>query len=83
MENQKQPFASFEKIATEYFFKIHRKTPVQKFPFDKLAYLKPAVLLKKRLQHRCFAVLFFNFSGQLFLITSQNDYFRLHIMSTK
>ena len=49
MENQKQPFASFEKIATEYFFKIHRKTPVQKFPFDKLAYLKPAVLLKKRL----------------------------------
>ena len=82
MENQKQPFVSVEKIAAENFFKIHRKTPVQESPFDKLAYHKPAILLKKRLQHRYFAVSFFNFSGELFLITSQNDHFRLPI-STK
>ena len=81
MENQKQPFASVAKIAAENVYKIHRKTPVQESPFDKFAYLKPGIPLKKRLQQP-FAVSFFNFSGQLFLITSQNDHFCLHI-STK
>ena len=43
------------------FFKIHRKTPEQKSYFKKISYLKPAILLKKRLQHRCFTVSFSEF----------------------
>ena len=61
MENQKQPFTSVEKVAAENSLNIQRQTPVQEFHFNKLAYLKPETLLKKRLQHRCFAVSFSKF----------------------
>ena len=45
------------------FFSIffHRKTPEQQSHYNKISYLKPAILLKKRLQHRCFTVLFSEF----------------------
>ena len=46
MENQKQPFKNFEKITAEIFFKIHWETPPQESHFNKLAYLKPTILLK-------------------------------------
>ena len=45
MKNQKQPI----------FFKIHKKIPEQESHFNKLSYLKAAILLKKRLQ-QCFTV---------------------------
>ena len=47
-----------EKTAAEYFFKIHRKTPEQESHFNEISYLKPAILLKKRLQYRYFTVSF-------------------------
>ena len=40
---------------------FHRKTPEQESHYNKLSYLKPAILLKKRLQHRCFTVSFSEF----------------------
>ena len=61
MKNQKQPFTKAKKIAAIFFFKIHRKTPEQESHFNKISYLKPAILLKKRLQHRCFTVSFSKF----------------------
>ena len=61
MKNQKQPFTRVKKTAAEFFFKIHRKTPEQESHYNKISYLKPAILLKKRLQHRCFTVLFSEF----------------------
>ena len=61
MKNQKLPFTKAKKIAADFFFKIHRKTPEQESHFNKISYLKPAILLKKRLQHRCFTVSFSKF----------------------
>ena len=61
MKNQKQPFTSVEKTAAELFFKIHRKTPEQESHYNKISYLQPAILLKRRLQHRCFTVSFLKF----------------------
>ena len=58
MKNQKQPFTSVAKIAAEFFFKIHRKMREQESNFNRLSYLKPAILSKKRLQQRCLAVSF-------------------------
>ena len=58
MQNQKQPFRSVEKIAAEFFFKTHRNSPEQESHSNKPSYLKPAILLKKRLQQICFTVLF-------------------------
>ena len=43
--------------------KIHRKTPVQEFGFNKAVGLRPSTLLKKRLWHMCFPV---NFQKHLF-----------------
>ena len=41
-----------------FFFKIQKKTPDQQFHFNKISYLKPAIPLKQRLQHRRFTVIF-------------------------
>ena len=41
--------------------KIHRKTAVSKFLFNKVEGLHPATLLKKRPQHKCFPVNFAKF----------------------
>ena len=63
------------------FFSIffHRKTPEQQSHYNKISYLKPAILLKKRLQHRCFTVSFSEFCRTAtLLITSQGDYFWFH-----
>ena len=62
--------------------KIHRKRPVPESLFNKVASLRPATLLKKRLWHRCFPVNFVKFlttpflqntSGRLLLQNSVND----------
>ena len=57
--NQKQPPEVFYKKRCSYKFrKIHRKTPVPESLFNKVAALRPATLLKKRLWHRYFPVNF-------------------------
>ena len=62
--------------------KIHRKRPAPESLFNKVASLRPATLLKKRLWHRCFPVTFVKFlttpflqntSGRLLLQNSVND----------
>ena len=58
MKNQKQSFTRVAKIAVEIFCKIRRKTREQESNFNRLSYLKPTILLKKRLQQRCLAVSF-------------------------
>ena len=58
-ENQKQPFTKATKTAADFFFKIHSKTPEQES--HKNSYLKHAILLKKRLQHRYITVSFSKF----------------------
>ena len=84
MKNQKQPFTSVEKIAAEFFFfKIHRKTPEQESHFNKPSYLKPAILLKKRVNKDVLQCHFRNVSERLLLITSQGDHFLLHIGTNK
>ena len=46
-----------KKMYSYKFRKIHRKTPVPESLFNKVAGLRPATLLKKRLWHRCFPVI--------------------------
>ena len=57
---------SVKKVFLE-FRKIHRKTPVPESLFNKVAGLRPATLLKKRLWHRCFPVNFAKFLRTPFL----------------
>ena len=47
--------------------KIHLKTPVLESLFNRVSGLRPAALLKKRLQHRCFLVNFVKFLRTPFL----------------
>ena len=61
MKNQKQSSKVLKKQLLNIFFKIHRKTPEQESHFNEISYLKPAILLKKRLQYRCFTVSFSKF----------------------
>ena len=58
MKNQKQPFASVEKIATEFFFKIHREAPELEFHFNKPSYLKQAILKKETSTQIFYSVIF-------------------------
>ena len=54
---QKQPPEVFcKKRCSQKFHKIHKKTPVPESLFNKVAGLRPATLLKKRLWHRYFKV---------------------------
>ena len=53
-----RPEVFCKKFVLKNFTKIHRKTPVPESFFNKIAGLKPATLLKKRLWHRCFPVNF-------------------------
>ena len=50
------------------FYKIHRKTPVQESLFNKVAGLRSATLLKKRLWRKCFPVNFVKFLRTPFFI---------------
>ena len=61
MKNKKQPFTSVKKTAAEFFFKIQRKTSEQESHYNKISYLQPAILLKRRFRHRCFTVSFSKF----------------------
>ena len=56
------------------FSKIHWKTPVLESLFNKVADIRPATVLKKRLQHKCFPV---NFAKFLRTNFSQNTSGRL------
>ena len=50
MNVQKQPPEAFcKKMCSWKFHKIHRKTPVPEVFFNRVAGLRPATLLKKRL----------------------------------
>ena len=72
MNVQKQPPVAFgKKMCSWEFHKIHRKTPVLDTFFNKLAGLRPATLLKKRLWYRCFPVNFVKFL--------QNTFFTEHV----
>ena len=67
-KREKQPPEVFrEKRCSWKFHKIHRKTPVPGLFFNKVAGLRPATLLKKRLLHRCFLVNFAKFLRTPFL----------------
>ena len=60
VEGQKQPPEVFcKKRCSLKFRKFHRKT--LKFLFSKVAGLRPATLIKKRLQHSCFPMEFAKF----------------------
>ena len=66
---QKQPPEVFCKHrCSQKFLKIHRKTPVLESLFNKASGLWPAILFKKRLQHRCFPVNFVKFLRTSFYI---------------
>ena len=58
---------SLRKGALRNFTKFKGKHLCQSLFFNKVAGLKPATLLKKRLLHRCFPVNFANFLRTLFL----------------
>ena len=65
---KKQPLQRFcKKGVLKKFHKIHLKTPVSESLFNRLSGLRPASLLKKRLQHRCFQVNFAKFLRTPFL----------------
>ena len=74
MKNQKQPFTRVKKTAAEFFFKIHRKTPEQESHYNKISYLKPAILLRDS-NTDVLQCNFRNFSGQLLLITAHTSGF--------
>ena len=68
MSIQKQPPEAFcKKMCSWKFHKIHRKTPVPEAFFNKVAGLRLATLLKKRLWYRCFPVNFVQFPRTPFL----------------
>ena len=67
-QQQKQPPELFFEIrCSQKFHKIHRKPLVPESLFNTVAGLRPANLLKKRLQHRCFHVNFAKFPITPFL----------------
>ena len=70
----------FEKGVLRNFTKFTRKYLCQTLFFNKVAGMRPATLLKKRLWHRCFRVNFAKFLRQPFL---QNTFGRLLLYSRK
>ena len=81
MKQQKQPPEVFCKnIYSQKFRKIYRKHLYQSLFFNKVASLRPAILLKKRLWHRCFPV---NFAKFLITPFSQNTSRRLLLKQTQ
>ena len=57
----------YKKSCSEKVFKFHTKVPVPESLFDKVAGLKSAALLKRKLRHRYFPLKFQNISKQAFL----------------
>ena len=69
---KKQPAEEFcKKDVLKKFHKIHRKTPGLECLFNKVSGLRPATLLKNRLQRRCFHVNFVKFFRMPFLDISR------------
>ena len=68
---------SIKKGVLKNFTKFTGNHMCQNLFFNKVADLRPATLLKKRLWHRCFPVNFVKFSRTLFL---QNTSGRLHLV---
>ena len=66
----------FAKLGLRYFAKFTGKQLCQSFFFNKVAGLRPATLLKKRLWHRYFPVNLDKFLGTPFL---QNTSGRIHL----
>ena len=65
---KKQPPQGFcKKGVLKKFHKIHLKTPVLESLFNRVSGLRPAILLKKKLQHRCFQVNFVKLLRTTFL----------------
>ena len=63
-----------EKLVLKNFTKFTGKHLCQSLFFNKVAVLKPATLLKKRLWHRCFPVKFCE--------NSKNNFFTEHFWAT-
>ena len=61
------PEMSYKKSVLKNFTKLSRKHLCQSFFFNKVASLRPATLLKKRLQHKCFPVNLVKFLRIIFL----------------
>ena len=75
-EYQKQsPESVLRKRCSYKFLKIHRKAPLPKSLFDKVAGLRLAFLLKKRFWHRCFPMNFAKYLGTLFLQKTSSSCF--------
>ena len=72
---QKQSFAHIlQKRCSSKFREFHRKIPVLKFLFNKVAGLKTCNFIKKRLQHRCFRVKFAKYLRTSFLRNTSSGY---------
>ena len=65
-QNKHKPEVFFKKSRYQKFRKIHRNAPVPESLFNKIAWLRSATLLKRRLWHRCFPVNFAKFLRTLF-----------------
>ena len=66
LEELRQPFTcTLYKNCSEEFHKIHKKTSLLKFLFNKVAGMQSAVILTKKLGDRCFPINFANSSKQL------------------
>ena len=70
-----------KKVALKYFAKFTGKHLCQSLFFNKVAGLRPATLLKKRLWYRCFPVNFAKFLGHLFYRTPPDDCFWYFILN--
>ena len=65
---KKQPPQGFcKKGVLKKFHKVHLKTPVLESLFNRVSGLRPVILLKKKLQHRCFQVNFVKLLRTTFL----------------
>ena len=73
---QKQlPEVFYKKLVLKKFSKFTGKHLHGSFFFNKLADLRPAALLKKRLKHMCFPVNFVKFLRTLFTQNTHDDWF--------
>ena len=74
---------SIKKVVLKNFAKFTGKHLCQSLVFNKVAGLRPATLLKKRLRHRCFPVNFAKFLRTPFYRTPLGDCFYEHTQTFK
>ena len=75
-----RPEVFCKKVFLRNFVKFTGKHPCQSLFFNKVAGLRPAILLKKRLWHRCFPVNFVKFLRIPFF-TEQLRWLLLHLLT--